>query len=152
MFLKELFSTKVKWNRKKYWVSIIGTHLVIIGVFASAIMPSMTSSWQKYQKLKELSVEAKEIRELGIDVEEKMQELNVESIKISIESNKNNQPMLPMFMYNILWFILWYIIFAIYIKRLNDISKSKWYSLLAFIPIINIFFMFWCWVKKTKNI
>ena len=48
--------------------------------------------------------------------------------------------------------IMLYIIIIAFVKRLRDLNKSAWFSLLLFIPVINIFLLIYCWFYKWKRI
>lgn len=47
------------------------------------------------------------------------------------------------------WWISFIIVsFSTYIKRLHDLDKSWWLSLLAFVPLANIYLFIICWFFK----
>jgi len=58
--------------------------------------------------------------------------------------NKFNLPIIIQISWLIFWIWIIYISFISYIKRLHDLDKSGWMSLLLFVPLANIYLFIIC--------
>ena len=158
-FLKELFSYKGRWNRLKFWLyplAITIPSIIIILIIAStfalnslnhyrgdAIDAQIRNNESMILTLQEFMVEdniwdySGEIEVLENEIKSLREEKN------SIDSTNSDFPIIYLIILGILYVLIIYINIVSNIKRFHDLWKSGWYTLLVFVPFVNLFVFIW---------
>lgn len=162
-FIKDLFSFTGRWNRLKFWlyplVISIPLFFVVIGITATMSLQGYTLEAMK-------SLESNLERQIGLmqeiwiqdglspqEIQSTQDYINLshqlKETREKVERQKSSTPswtiMVIFQIFTLIWYILYcYIRTVAYIKRLHDLWKSGWLSVLTFVPLISIGMLIWC--------
>ena len=143
-FIKDCLSYKWRWNRKKFWLYPIWFTLIfLIPLFIILTLSSLGQFWLWVTNA--INIETTWIDSMN----------NYDSNRNSYESNSN----ILFYITTTLFFIIivtmyiWitYVSIVSYIKRLHDLDKSGWFTLLIFVPFANIYIFIICGFFKWTN-
>jgi len=148
--LKDLFTWSWRWNRFKFWIypfAWIGISLILLLIIF--ILSSLINYWTQSLLSENIIPNANALSFWNTKVEE----LPIQSADIVIQSIIFY---VTSFLYLLAILIptIWLSIWA-YIKRLHDLDKSGWMSLLMIVPLANIYLFIICgffkWTEWTNK-
>lgn len=168
-FLLDLFTWKGRWNRLKFWIYPLALIFIIFPLLA--FMPYLSFDWYtpeakmaKYNSdqsnLERLitveTIQWKSIDDINndpfvINLRNDIELFEQENIISENKSSSNSIGwfLLIFFMWiQVLWAYIW---ITTYMKRLRDLDKSPWMSLLLFVPFANIYLWIICGFFKGSE-